>query len=148
METLGVNYVVTEMGNLSAKEVVKLHMEKLRSADFVYYSTSGGLSEKRLQNQEMLLISSQKEGITFLCEIANYLHFPNGGVPEDSYAYSPEVYADIPEKNWFKISNIRAVLLDEISSFIPVNKDTCRKYADIANYIEHTGRLQPFYFMA
>lgn len=44
--TKNVNYVVTEMGNLSAKEVVKLHMEKLRSADFVYYSTSGGLSKK------------------------------------------------------------------------------------------------------
>lgn len=65
MKALGVNYVVTEMGNLSAEEVVKLHVEKLGSTDFVYYSTSGTLSQKRLQNQEILLLSSQKERITF-----------------------------------------------------------------------------------
>lgn len=68
-------------------------------------------------------------------------------MPEDSCKYSPEVYAEIPEKNWFKLSNIKAVSLDEISCFVPVNKDTRKKYTNVANYIEHTGRLQPFYFI-
>lgn len=141
----GVNIPILAKGFLSAQDIIELHQDVLQEKQFVYFSTSDRISPDKGKELSYLLLSNQS-GARLLCEIVSYEFFLDKGIPSDSTAYSPSKFADIPEKHWFKLSTMVEENASEISRLVPLNKQTEKKYSNVENYIQNTGRLQVFYF--
>jgi len=144
--SLGINVPIAPQGFDSAKDIVKRHNEKLSETKaYVYFSTSNRIDPKKAKDIDFLLLSNQSN-LRYLCRVVDYVFFDEKGIPEDSVVYSPEKYADVPEKHWFKISSIELMESDEVRKFIPLNQAVIQKYGNVESYIDNTKRLQIFYF--
>ena len=87
--------------------------------------------------------------ILCLCKIESYIEKSDDKkyTPEDSDRYSPKEFLGKKEKHWFLISEIDNLNINDndkekLKHFRFVNK---RVDKNVYEYIEESGRLQPFY---
>lgn len=145
MNNYGINIPVAPKGFCTAQQIVQEHISHLNSCGGVYFSTSDRIDPNKATDLDFLLLSNLS-GLRYLCEIESYQYFEDPAVPKDSAMYSPQKYANVSEKHWFKLRSISAVGTNVTSNLIPLNKKVSARCGNVENYISTTGRLQVFYF--
>lgn len=137
----------SEREGYSAQDIISIHQKKIDKDRFVYFSTSVQIDKSRAKEQNYLLLYNKK--ILCLCKIESYIEKSDDKkyTPEDSDRYSPKEFLGKKEKHWFLISEIDNLNINDndkekLKHFRFVNK---RVDKNVYEYIEESGRLQPFY---
>ncbi|HEL0618635.1 TPA: hypothetical protein TUV11_001969, partial [Streptococcus equi subsp. zooepidemicus] len=137
----------SERESYSAQDIISIHQKKIDKDRFAYFSTSVRIDKSRAKEQNYLLLYNKE--ILCLCKIESYIEKSDDKkyTPEDSDRYSPKEFFGKKEKHWFLISEIDNLNINDndkekLKHFRFVNK---RVDKNVYEYIEESGRLQPFY---
>ena len=110
----------------------------------MYFSTSIRIDKEKAKEQSYLLLYNKE--CMYLCKIKNYYEEDNKKfIPDNSIKYSPKEFSEKEEKHWFLLSRIEKLNIkdkDKLKHFMFVNKVVNK---NVYEYIEKSGRLQPFY---
>ena len=128
----------------SAQDIIGSHQNKIYDENLVYFSTSIRIDKEKAKKQSYLLLYNKE--CMYLCKINNYYEKDNKKfIPDDSTKYSPKEFSKKEEKHWFLLSTIKELDIkdkDKLKNFMFVNNEVNK---NVYEYIEKSGRLQPFY---
>ncbi len=133
----GVALALSCDGLISVKDIIRKHLDM---GEKCYFSTGYRFDGRKLAQSKKILLYSKMENVYYLGNIEKIEFFGlKEGIPKDSDVYSPKEYANIPQKAWFLISNLRKKDLDDLKEYT---------YKDIAvsELIKKSKRGTKFYF--
>ena len=127
----------------SAKELISMHMDKIKNDKYVYFSTSSRIDMSRAKEQNYLLLYNKE--ISCLFKIKEYIgDIEKKSIPKESDKYSLEKFSNKEEKHWFLLYEPDNENLEEkLEHFNFVNKDVKQK--NVYEYIKYSKRIQNFY---
>lgn len=136
----GVALPIMEDGFDSPQTIINVHLQKCQERKKVYFSTSYGTNGRKLKALDSVLLYNVTQGIYYIAEVETAIGYgKEGNIPDDAVDFSPEQYANIPEKTWFLIKNIKKVQLQDLAKYYfdktPVDK-----------HLQTTKRWNRFYY--
>lgn len=136
----GVALPIMEDGFDSPQAIINAHIQKCQACNKVYFSTSYGTNGRKLKALDSVLLYNVTQGIYYIAEVETAIGYgKERNLPDDAVDFSPEQYANIPEKTWFLIKNIKKVQLQDLAKY----------YFDKTPVDEHlktTKRWNRFYY--
>ena len=136
----GVALPIMEDGFDSPQTIINAHIQKCQERNKVYFSTSYGTNGRKLKALDSVLLYNVTRNIFYIADIETAIGYgKERNIPDDATSFSPEQYANIPEKTWFLIKNIKKVQLQDLAKY----------YFDKTPVDEHlktTKRWNRFYY--
>lgn len=136
----GVALPIMEDGFDSPQTIINVHLQKCQERKKAYFSTSYGTNGRKLKALDSVLLYNVTRNIFYIADIETAIGYgKEKNIPDDAVDFSPEQYANIPEKTWFLIKNIKKVQLQDLDKY----------YFDKTPVDEHlktTKRWNRFYY--
>lgn len=136
----GVALPIMEDGFDSPQTIINAHIQKCQKHGKAYFSTSYATNGKKLKALDSVLLYNVTQGIYYIAEVETAIGYgKKRDVPADAADFSPKQYANVPEKTWLLIKNIKKVQLQDLATYYfngtPVDK-----------HLQTTKRWNRFYY--
>ena len=148
-DEINVKILAIPLRRETAQDIICSHQKKINEKNLVYFSTSIRIDKKKAKEQSYLLLYNKE--CMYLCKIKNYYEednkkfIPGNPIEYSPIEYSPKEFSEKEEKHWFLLSTIEKLNIkdkDKLKIFMFVNNVVNK---NVYEYIEKSGRLQPFY---
>lgn len=122
------------------KSVAEIINEHLNVGNKFYFSTSYRFDKKKLAQVQLILFYSKSEDLYYLGKIDRIDSYGlEKKIPDESAKYSPVVYAEVPERNWFLVSDVQKKKLSDLYNLYYNN-------ITVEDQIRKSKRSNMFYF--